>query len=391
MSDSFTESSSESWFSRLGSAIVGMLFGFVLFGVGFPVLFWNEGRAVHRAQDLDEGKKGAIEIDAGTVDPNLEGKLVFTNGLATTEETLQDPLFGISAEHAIRLARKVQVYQWVEKKEERKVKKLGGGERTETTYSYQKEWDNDLHTSSSFRHPEEHTNPTQKPFPDDHQQAKHVTVGAFEIPSELVGSLNHTEPIAITEQDLQKVPEPQREKLKVAGTEFYRGDAPGTPAIGDARVSFEKVPPGDCSLIGIQSGNSFAPYHTRGDRTLFELRSGSHTKEQLFEQLAQENNVMTWILRGVGFALMFFGLMMLFKPASVLGSVIPFLGDMVGFGMGIFAFAIALACSLMTIAIGWIVYRPLWGIGLLVAGLLVIYFLTRAGHARRTALPPLPQ
>ena len=48
------EVSYQSWFSRIASAFGGMVLGLVLFVIAFPVLFWNEGRAVHRAQDLDE-------------------------------------------------------------------------------------------------------------------------------------------------------------------------------------------------------------------------------------------------------------------------------------------------------------------------------------------------
>ncbi|MDB5387387.1 MAG: hypothetical protein JWM11_3033 [Planctomycetaceae bacterium] len=391
MNDSFREVSSESWFSRLAGAFFGMIFGVILFGVAFPVIIWNEGRAVHRAQDLDEGQSLAVEVDSAKVDPNQEGKLVFTNSQATTDETLQDPLFGLSAEHAIRLARKVAMYQWVEKKESKKVKKLGGSEVTETTYSYSQDWDKDLNDSSRFKHPEEHTNPTQKPFPDFSKQADKVTVGVFEVPHDLIGSLNQTEPVSVTDKDLEKVPAEQREKLKVVAGEFYRGESPGTPAIGDVKVSFEKVPPVDCTLMGVQTGNTFAPYKTRGDRTLFELRSGTHTKEQLFGELTQENNFLTWVLRIVGFGLMFFGLMLLFKPLSVFGSVLPFLGDLLEYGMGAFAFLIALACALITIAIGWIFYRPVWGVSLLAGGLLLIYLLSRAGHSRRPALPPIPQ
>ena len=44
--DRFTEVTSQSWLSRIGGAIKGVLMGFVLFILAFPLLFWNEGRAV---------------------------------------------------------------------------------------------------------------------------------------------------------------------------------------------------------------------------------------------------------------------------------------------------------------------------------------------------------
>src|SRR4051812_752026 len=51
----FTEHSSQSWGSRLLESIKSVLIGLVLFVVAFPLLFWNEGRAVHTAKCLAEG------------------------------------------------------------------------------------------------------------------------------------------------------------------------------------------------------------------------------------------------------------------------------------------------------------------------------------------------
>ena len=47
--DRFTEVTQQSWFSRITGAVKGILVGLVLFVVSFPLLFWNEGRAVQTA------------------------------------------------------------------------------------------------------------------------------------------------------------------------------------------------------------------------------------------------------------------------------------------------------------------------------------------------------
>ena len=105
--DSFTEVSSESWFSRIGGAIKGVLVGIVLFVLAFPVLFWNEGRAVQTAKSLAEGAKAVVVISADKVDNTNDGKLVHLTAKAETEQTLDDPAFGISV-NAIRLKRDVR-------------------------------------------------------------------------------------------------------------------------------------------------------------------------------------------------------------------------------------------------------------------------------------------
>jgi hypothetical protein len=60
----FTESTTQSWFSRIGNAIKGVLVGLVLFVVSFPLLFWNEGRAVQAYMGLAEGKNSVVSVPA---------------------------------------------------------------------------------------------------------------------------------------------------------------------------------------------------------------------------------------------------------------------------------------------------------------------------------------
>lgn len=73
------------------SAIGGVLVGIVLFLVAFPLLFWNEGRAVQTAQSLEEGASNVVTVGADKVEPGNEGKLVHLTGNAATKESLTDP------------------------------------------------------------------------------------------------------------------------------------------------------------------------------------------------------------------------------------------------------------------------------------------------------------
>ncbi len=95
--NSFTEVTNQSWFSRIGGAIKGIVFGVIIFIVGFPLLFWNEGRAVNRYKALKEGAGVVVSVADDKVDAANDGKLVHLTGLATTEEVLKDNEFGISA------------------------------------------------------------------------------------------------------------------------------------------------------------------------------------------------------------------------------------------------------------------------------------------------------
>ena len=91
--DTFTEVTDQSWFSRIGGSIKGVLVGLILFVAAFPVLFWNEGRAVKTARSLTEGAAAVIEVSADAPDPGNEGKLVVAILPDSGERYLSSPLF----------------------------------------------------------------------------------------------------------------------------------------------------------------------------------------------------------------------------------------------------------------------------------------------------------
>ena len=86
----------------------------------------------------------------------------------------------------------------------------------------------------------------------------------------------------------------------------------------------------------------------------------------MFKNAASTNTFITWLARVGGFLLMSFGFMALMRPLSTLGSVVPFIGNIIGMGTGLISFVLAGAISLVVIAIAWIVVRPVLGITLLV-------------------------
>jgi hypothetical protein len=83
--------------------------------------------------------------------------------------------------------------------------------------------------------------------------------------------------------------------------------------------------------------------------------------------------------------MMFFGLTLVFRPIAVFGDVIPLFGTMVGAGLGVFAFLFAFGLSLVTIAVSWIVVRPVLGIVLLVLAGGAIFGLVKLGLKKKKA------
>jgi hypothetical protein len=143
--------------SRLGKSCLGVVLGPILFIIGFPVLFYGEGRAVHRAQTLAAGKDAAIDVSADKIDPANDTRLVHLTGEATTSETLADKTFGIAEKNAIKLNRTVEIYQWKETSTSETKKKLGGGEEKITKYHHNQEWVNEPWFKTAVRLPGQDT------------------------------------------------------------------------------------------------------------------------------------------------------------------------------------------------------------------------------------------
>src|SRR3982750_1338729 len=162
MSDSFSVVSSESWFSRIVQSIKSVLFGLLVFVVSFPLLYWNEGRAVRTEKSLTEGQGAVVSVPSSAVDPSKEGKLVHTSGAVKTAAPIADDELPVNAT-AVKLMRTVEMYQWTEHESRETKKKLGGGSETVTTYQYKKEWAKGHVDSASFKKPEGHENPAESP------------------------------------------------------------------------------------------------------------------------------------------------------------------------------------------------------------------------------------
>lgn len=367
--DRFTEVSSQSWFSRIGGSIKGILMGLLLFVVAFPLLFWNEGRAVKTHKTLKEGGKTVITVASDSVDASNEGKLVHVTGLADTDATLADPVFGVS-EKALKLKRTVEMYQWNEKSQSTTKKKLGGGTETTKEYSYSQGWSDKLANTADFEHPEGHENPASMPYRSEEQVANNVSFDAFTLSPSLVSRINNFKPLAITGE--APLPEAIQDVARLFDGGFYFGTNSAAPQVGDVRVKFDVVKPSEVSVIAKQTGNTFKPYVAKASGTIELLQVGVYTADEMIEAAQASNRMMTWIVRLVGFLLMMGGLNLVFKPLSVVADVLPIAGTIVGAGTGVVSFLLAAVGSLITLAIAWVVYRPIVGGVLIVIAIGVI-------------------
>ena len=372
--DSFTETSSRGWFSRIGGAFKGILVGVVLVIATIVGLFINEGRAVNTRKSLDEGAGNYVTISAEKVNSEQEGKLVHFSADATSEEILSDSDLQVSAT-ALRMKREVETYLWKESKKTETRKKLGGSEETVTTYNYEKGWSGGAIDSSKFKKPEGHENP-EPVLGSQEWTAEPIQVGAYVLSPSLAGKIGGF----TTHQVDAEVERPDffaQKRLNRKDGGFYLGTNPSRPEIGDSRVSYEVALPGKVTVISKQKGNSFEAYTAKAGGKINMLAMGEQSAESMFETAQKSNKMMTWLFRGLGFALMFAGFSMLFRPLSVIADVLPIAGNIVGMGTKLVSFLLALPISLAVIGFAWVWYRPLLGVPLLVAALAGFGFLIK--------------
>ena len=311
------------------------------------------------------------------VDKNNEGKLIATHGKLINEDTLTDEVFKVSIKTP-KLVRTVEMYQWKEE------------EHTEddddnTTYTYEKVWSESLIDSSSF-HQSGHDNPASMQYVSNTLLAGYVKVGAFVLNGSQVEQLS-------TNGTYTELSEEVATSLdyRISGNYYINSADLNTPAIGDMRVSFSYNNSTDISVLAVQIGESFTDYVSSVGKTESKLMDGIHSGKEMIEVIKKENNILKWILRGVGVIMMSIGFATILKPISTISGYVPILGSIVQGAVGLVSFVLGLAISLVVIAIAWIRFRPLIGIGLLVVVVALIVFLKKRSKDKKAAMQTTEQ
>ena len=306
--------------------------------------------------------------------------LVHLSGAMTTRAPARDTAFGIGGDDLLRLKRTVEMFQWTEQKSTRSQKNFGGSETTETTYSYHKEWSDHPVDSSHFHEAGGHRNPPM-PVHSATFDSQDVQLGAYRVDRGLLESVSAYTPYDST--SAASLPADYRK----TGDLLYRGADPAAPAIGDIRIRYSAVPSQTMSVIAAQAGNTLAPFSAANGYRIALADPGVVPATAMFREKAQEESLLTWILRAVGFVLMLVGLLLMASPLTVLLGVIPLFETLADIGAFMLALLIALPLTLIVIAAAWITHRPLIGGTLIVAAIALGYLLHRLHRARQPQPP----
>jgi hypothetical protein len=240
--------------------------------------------------------------------------------------------------------------------------KLGGAEETTTTYTYEREWVSDPVPSADFHDPAYRNKNTVKQNVEDLDlYAKEVSFGAYKLNNSQIRSISGEMPLPVDS----------------TSNIVYIGANPAQPEVGDVRVTFTKVLPAEISIVATVSGNTFVPFMAKNGQSFTALRMGDVSQEEIFEDEHATNKMLLWVLRIVGFFLVFIGLRSLFGILETLLQVLPFLADIVGWGVGLVCGLVALVWTLLVAALAWVAYRPVVALVLVAIAAAAVFFVVR--------------
>jgi len=358
-------------------------------------LGWNERRAVCGTKAIYAGKE-KVQIMGCTSPSQHNGELVMMNCNVTKDGL---PTFTVVGDFSslsyagTGLRVEAAMYQCVETSHsETKKDKVGGGTTTITTYTYRKEWKSEPVSSANFHDKvsdnfkqncgtENPSWPAEVPRTGS-QYAQTVTVGAVQTNrTKLIQMIPLNTPITDV-----GAPFGWNKSLSMFTSSKWRQGTTGiegVTGIGDVKVTFYGNDWANtlATLLGMNANGQLIEWTAPSSWLcsgfqLADLRMGAFNRDQLFDVLDKEHYTITWIIRVVGFALLWLAFSLLFGPLEVLADFIPCIGPCLGDSVAAVTCCIsclpATACCSLVVGVVWVAMRPFVGVPLVLLSTAVV-------------------
>lgn len=223
------------------------------------MVWMNERRQVRIYRTLTAAQSAVVQnVSPKTADESNDLELVHMQGELEAATPLVDQGFQLALENCVRLERKVEMYQWVEKKTERDQ----GGGMVETHFEYETGWFEHVINSAAFREATRH-NPTAMPC-SSISETNEVTIGDFTLSSTQTSQLNHFQELDLEQEEKkgrlmsgakaavkpQQYYDVRREGNVIMARHSMQGfDEDATGQIGQLRISWRWVPCTSVTLV----------------------------------------------------------------------------------------------------------------------------------------------
>lgn len=332
--------------SRLGNSCRFILAGAFLCVGSLVTLVAYEWQAVHNRQFYSELHKKVHEINGSKDNQQQAFGLMHATGVAQTPGTVQDETFGMqtsssSSGFPLKLFRYTQMYQWVESED---VDPKTGD------YAYTLEWDSTFRDSNKFEEESHPTNPSSMPYPSQVFTASPVTLSgtSLTLSTQVMEKMNYYQVYEKFEaMQLENIPDEDirnRASLQREGKDglflYIRAsdsdaqhDPARDPVLGDSRVQFRVVVPQTVSVLGLVQDSTLVPFREHwygGERTVLLVETGEHSAADMLQRAEATAQRHVSVIRWFCGALIYLGILVLGKPASVLEDALPAVRDLVG-------------------------------------------------------------
>lgn len=286
--------------------MLNVLLTVALFLVSFGILFFNEDRALRQQLSLEEATAEIVSLKWFKFEPHTTGRVVHVAGPLRTGSPLTEPDYNIQVQ-AVKLRRRVAMYQWVEESVER----IGSQphpqdvmDHDERQYFYTMEWREKLIDSSHFYLRSGHQNPPNFPVQAKTQLAEHVRIGEYELNDEIKRSFDHF--VLITSDTRPDIP-----GVKLHSGFYYHCDDVHEPKLGDVRLQFllAGLESTSYTVVGqLNESGVLEPFHSRVGQQVMILKSGELSIDDIMSQERFSLHVKSWMMRLLGTGLLFIGL-----------------------------------------------------------------------------------
>ncbi|XP_039297293.1 transmembrane protein 43 homolog isoform X2 [Nilaparvata lugens] len=270
-----------------------IIFGTLLLGIGIFLLYSNEMKAVEMTNSLHDALNSVIQVHL--LDPIYEineGMLIYICGPIQLDEPLTEPEYGISVP-AVKLKRRVQMYQWVEEITKKAVDDTLPTADSSFSATYTTEWKDKLIDSNRFFNTADHHNPTEFPLKSAMYVSDVVRLGRYTLSTELKDKFSDF--ISVTSDE-----RPERRDIKLHVGLYYHSIDVWNPEVGDIRVQFSYAGPQGAvvTVVGRQvnselQGSLLAP----GRVPVYMMLSQQHANHTWFTRLFR---ILAWMLVYLG-------------------------------------------------------------------------------------------
>ncbi|CAK94622.1 unnamed protein product (macronuclear) [Paramecium tetraurelia] len=345
--------------------------GVACIAISFILLQFNERKAAINSYRLQYARQNCISLTPFQ-ESNPED-LIHITGQLITDELVTDKEFGVSQINCVKLYRNVEMYQWVvgeKQKEQQWVDHY-----VENSFGYNNDKSKWILNSETFLNIS-------------------VKLHQFELPEDMKTQLNTPlETVKLNQANVQIFQQRYKDKgyrrFLLQDDYIYMHQVEDQIVNGDLRICFKQVICSDATIVARAIINSLLvwqfedtynktvskqnqvqekelsdtqlPNEDKPIKQIYWIFQGLFTPEECLQKVVNENALLFWVFRSIGYILIAVGSIILLSPVSQLSQLIQS-DQLSGFGFIIYGLIGAIPINIFSICFCWLYYRPMIGL-----------------------------